>query len=325
MAYQTGSATNPTDLLGKLKTFAEGIGWTSHRWVAGANGIEYILSHANAGYFGLIADDRTGLNASTYAGSTVTVYGFTSFSSGLGTTAQPGINGGSISNDLEGPYSAYHLFGTTQYIHVVVEVRTGVYTHFGFGKHNKSWNYTGGEYTYGTAWSYTYISNNTQDSGDFVSTPGSNRNKFPFSSNFVGSAQSTYFDYVRCDIDGVSPYWFRQHYSAPRVGDMAAGYPNSYAGVLGARYIESAPSTFNGLAPLFPIVNTVCGVGPSNYIIGSVPDMRSVHMRYLQPGGTMTIGSDSWVTFPVKRHSLAQVPENEPWSATYGIAYKKIV
>lgn len=70
----------------------------------------------------------------------------------------PKISRAQIWRNTTGPFTAYNFFTDGSCVHVVLEVSSGVFCHFSFGKVTKFGTWTGGEYT--TSWysiSYTTV------------------------------------------------------------------------------------------------------------------------------------------------------------------------
>lgn len=191
MAYQTGTAVDINDLMGKFLTFAVAQGWTND--TTGANPGNWYL-HNDSGYWSFQWRDKM-----------LFAYVNTDVAAGLPANKQPGCSiahnyndSETASNKLElGNYVAYHLFGTAQYIHCVVQVDAEYYIHFGIGTLNKQGQYVGGQYTYGT-----YIRDKSLNI----------KNSWGF-----GGGYSNYPAIVRADGisgDTRSPWYFAQHYGA---------------------------------------------------------------------------------------------------------------
>ncbi|HCF6318515.1 TPA: hypothetical protein ACF3SP_006119, partial [Pseudomonas aeruginosa] len=105
MAYFTGTANNPSDLLGKLRVHAESLGWVTDR----ASASEWLCHNAD-GYWSFNA----GANQFQMAGNT-------GFDNSLAWNAQPGNSvqnnpysskGPTVAQLSGGPFTRYHLFAT---------------------------------------------------------------------------------------------------------------------------------------------------------------------------------------------------------------------
>ncbi|RCH01939.1 hypothetical protein CSC36_6597 [Pseudomonas aeruginosa] len=118
MAYFTGTANNPADLLAKLRVHAESLGWVTDR----ASASEWLCHNAD-GYWSFNA----GSNQWQLAGNT-------GFDDGLAWNAQPGNSvqnnpysskEATIAQLSAGPFTRYHLFATAAYLHLHVEIAAG--------------------------------------------------------------------------------------------------------------------------------------------------------------------------------------------------------
>lgn len=168
MPYQSGSATDPVDLLQQLVTWLNSVGWTQDRSAIEGSGWTY-SGHRGSNYVHLRAtSNETGPWQSAYG---VTGYGLhmymgTAFNSGnvwnAQTTGAPIASGGSnpigVGVELSaGPFSNYYFFADSSgdNIVVVVEKTPGLYVHLCWGTSLiKSGSFTGGPYFAGSASGY---------------------------------------------------------------------------------------------------------------------------------------------------------------------------
>src|SRR5258706_1477045 len=155
MAYETGVATSPSDLLTKIGVFAQTQGWTLHTGGAGGDAPGQVSLDDGAGFvMNMIADvanKRISFQPSTaYVGAGTSFFNHT----GSPSTAGTGTTFGQFSLDT-GPFIAYYLFANTtapRYVHCVVEITNGIFGHFHFGVCTKFGTYTGGGYAPSLAW-----------------------------------------------------------------------------------------------------------------------------------------------------------------------------
>lgn len=310
MAYVTGSTTNPTNLLDAVRTTLLSLGWTVNYWGADAYSGSSDANRGNAtmnqwlsllspdgAYFNLISDLGRG---SVWAG------GATGYSGSSNHNSIPGKSTWAETNGLGGPYTAYYIFATTTYCHVVVERSTNQFAHFQIGRLEKAGTYTGGEYVHQTLWDYGNTSRQNN--------PDDNNSCLPFDSfgqsGYLGAA-------VRMDIDGASNNWINYYGADPA---HCAGTMRKQS--LGRHLWERTPNTMNGMTPLIPSI--IVGPRPAggNAILGTVPDVRGVNMTLLAPKQLITLGSDDWMVFPVIRKGTGTI--YEAVSGIYGIAYRKV-
>lgn len=307
-AYETGTATDTTDLIGKLITFATGQGWTVNTPASGR-----VFTKGGI-YFGLNwdADD-------------VWVAGATGYNAGSAWSAQPGASAVQPrSNDMAGPFTAYHFFAGTSpdYLHVVVEKTPGVFKHFMFGQLVKHGTFTGGEYIGAVYWHMT-VSGAAQN----PNAPNWASHAVPFDAN-AGSATATHRSAVRADIDSKSNNWMVFRDANTWNGNYAKGVVRGIGSAGGGLY-ESlharSPSEFNSITPLLPIL--VCADRPSSLVspLGYAPDLRYINMANLNPGQELDIGGVEWLCFPLiqKTDTYNNTSSAVPSSGTYGLAYRK--
>ena len=91
MAYETGVATDVIDLLAKIRSLADDLGWTIDRH----DPAELALHHADAGYFTLRATpEEDDIQTNWDPGPSISIWGHTGFDAGAAHNAQPGSSGG---------------------------------------------------------------------------------------------------------------------------------------------------------------------------------------------------------------------------------------
>lgn len=308
MAYQTGSASSPSGLLDALRTFAVAQGWTQNAWAEVTTGNFWLNLSKGGHYVNFYGQNAAG---------TISLQGATSYNSGAAYNAQPGrisTNEWSISNDLTGPYVGHHFFSGTNHVHVVCQVASGRYVHFGFGTLTKYGAYTGGEYVFGTHW---YL-NSTTYSG--AST--SNLHSVPFDADYVGSGAA--FSMVRFAEAGASvANWLR--FRTTMADGFAVGYsrPGS-ANSLSMDLVRRQPNTFNGLSVLLPIHCWAARTDGLVSILGAPPEMKQIDISYHAHGETLTLGTDEWLVFPLKAKG-PDLSDGSSASGNFGLAYKKVV
>ena len=155
MAYQTGSSTTIENLMTQLSTFLQANGWTEDfvtlgdpgRMGLSKNGIFVAFQWTEATDGGTLAiyqnlsnDDSTEVWNST----------------GDSGNGQPSATASQFDSSrslaiIAGPHAAYHFFEQDSgpaYIHIVLEVQTNRFRHFGFGEIEKIGDWQGGEYCY---------------------------------------------------------------------------------------------------------------------------------------------------------------------------------
>ncbi len=308
--YETGTATDTTDLITKLITFATANGWTVNTPASGR-----VFTKGGL-YFGLNWDSTT-----------VYVAGATGYAAGSAWSAQPGASATQPrANDMAGPYQAYHFFTGTapDYLHVVVETSAGIFKHFMFGQIAKHGTFTGGEYIGAVYWHPTVVAANQTPNH-----PNFGTHAVPFDSN-ASSATAVHRSAVRADIDGKTNNWMVFRDADTWNGNYAKGVMRGSAvsgdgGSLFGSLHTRSPSEFNAITPLLPILVAVDRPSSMTSPIGYAPDLRYINVTNITPGETLTIGGVEWMCFPLiqKTATFNNSSSTIPSSGTFGLAYRK--
>lgn len=324
MAYETGAATTPDGLLDALRLFAIAQGWTVNRWQSQTGG--YWLNISKGTQFVNIVSDST---QSINSGGDITIRGATGYDSGQPVTDQPGGRTGtyrSVVNDLRsGAYVAHHFFAEDQYIHCVVEVQSGRYTHFGFGILEKSGTYVGGEYHFG----HRHYLDRASISGDGKTSS----HTYPFSTGTIGTfvrftendLDETYLTsvanwaYFSSSVRSTNSYFTAVSWVPQTTNDT------SNSSTVWGTGIHRQPNYFNGTSMLIPFT-VACGRRYGlTAILGAPKDIAYINIQNIPVGQEITLGSDTWMTFPFKQKGVAIPGSTTPFSWYHGIAYRKIV
>lgn len=305
MAYELGQANDVYEVVTAICNFAQGIGWTvnrnsndgSDRWAA--------LTSPNGKVFHMFARIENYGSTEAGYGPVILIAASTSYDSGGTFFAQPNtsyVNNRiyTSSNRMHGPFQAHHLFGTDDYIHCVVEVTTGNFRHILFGEIDKYGSWTGGEFVATT---------------HSIAARPENFLLFGEHSGGLSSSFSDSFCMVRAVADSKSWRWYNSDWS----DDV-----DVTGRVIGSRsyrdQVLSTPNKWNSLPSMFPIVLSVPKLGGLRYPLGHLRDVRAINVSSLQPGQSITLGSDEWMVFPSLQRGS---PTNYLDSGDYGYAYRK--
>lgn len=328
MAYETGTATTQQDLFDKLLTFATANGWTQDE-----NSSNKVALHKNNVYvsFRLASDtiDNVSMHqALGYTGGQEP--GDHPNDSGNGYNTSNDHNNINLDNERciyglgNGPFVSYFFFendSSPAYIHVVVEISTDVFRHFGFGELDKFGDWTGGEYAYGQYQEFggSLNAENTHGLDGHFTDTGNNTRRAPtlHMEGLPGQPASSKWGQVWGNTDDTSP-----------PNDSAANDKvNVMGGVRGgpiARHfgVIAPAGSSSGLIPGSPVGlfyrdNDLERI----YFLGFQSDVRHMDIRFFAPKQEITVGSDTWVVFP-----LAQKTTDATNDRTYnsGFAYKKV-
>lgn len=308
MAYQTGSATSPDQLLDALRVFAVANGWTQLRWASEGTGKTLSLQKGGL-YFHL----RSAVNekiSTRYANITgIWLTGSTGFDAANPWWYQPGTivnssySGYTDSRRAEacglfnvGSTNTYHLFSAAapDMIALVVEVAPGIYHHLAFGELVKFGVYGGGAFVTGSFGSDGYISTSTSD---YVFGYGNDRHYgLPFNDYKNGGAS-----FVLAEADSVTN-WYAVCNSWPLTGKRAKSIWEAgtitESNSLAYRWWSSAPNTLNGVTPMIPFYLFVERPGGFFSPFGYTPHLRYLNITNYSPAEQFSIGSDQWMAFP---------------------------
>lgn len=322
MAYENGIAVSQVDLLTKLYNFAGANGWTQGENDAGNKRMA-------------LSKDGVFVQFRWDAVDAIAIYQSLGFSAGVGAGLQTGDSGSgqtgtaAITTDRRinrigtGPYTSYHFFlgavGTSDYIHVVLEVSPGLYRHISFGELIKDGSWIGGEYCCGTVWA-------TSGGGD----SGLHNVLVDHAcANFVNDACTIHMEGVAGDAAtskwGVNADNFT-------VGNDRAG--NARLACLGGwrdgffqhamGWIQANPN--NGYVPMWPLhIYRRKNTSPQQWHrLGTVPDLRFINIAQLVPGDEFTVGADTWKVFPWIRKRFTPGSAFVDETGNLGLAVKKI-
>lgn len=323
MAYQTGTASNPNDLLQKLVTFLVANGWTQDMSQADGTGWRAHL-HRSGVYVNLKA--TTGAvnpwaftpnpNASS-SDAALHIYLGDGFSGASNWNLQPGgplLNGTTNRTGCsmplpQGSITAYHFFSdeTGDNIMVVVERTPGNFTHMEWGVSvNKAGSYTGGPYFGSVLNGYNAFTTSTSARGGRLGPTAG----FPF--NWGDGSGTAAGSYVRADVDSFTGKWLGLGDSTSQPSGGYTG-KNAAAGIrqgssvtqndipLETWFWERLTSVFTGQPTLLPCRIYVprdaggfslLGEVPGIFKINAVPDLG------FAAGSIISLGADSYMLFP---------------------------
>lgn len=325
MAYETDSATSIDDLMTKLDAFLTGNGWTQDQLDTGANkaawhkGTIYVSfrwdGSGNIGVYHALGFSGTGTDPGNHTGD-----------SGNGLVSASITSQRRISGIGTGPFTAYHFFlddDPVDCVHVVLEFSLGLYRHFSFGSMIKEGTWTGGEYATTLDWL----------------TTGSN------GSDILNATHHVMFDLIHANdnrnvgtlhIEGMpfqagsskwGVFWSSTSPGSDRAGNsrilVGGGFRD---GPLHTLFCGIGATPSNGFVPMYPVwvFARNRSVTPEDDIfLGTIPNIRGLNIRYINPAEEFTYGSDVWMAFPWVRKSNAGGTTQE--SKYQGIAIKKVV
>jgi hypothetical protein len=320
MAFETGTATGPSDLITKLFTFLNAQGWTTVRAIGASRGaIERVANSASPE-----GVDTVNIKAGIWFDSdSIVLTGFRdnpspqtgAFQNYPGAsqtddddTAAPGSL--CIINDIAGPYTSYWFFEDDYYCHVVFEIAGVKHIHFTMCQVQKVGQWVGGEYYATTYW---------EDPTD----PSDADNHFPYDGKETSDATGAGVMYARgvggvalSDAPSSATKWYcnlagdvDDNTGTDGDGDIRGAI--DVQGLRGGLYfplVQVGTSNFNGGSPLFPIpVMRVDGSRTPNgwRLMGYVPNVAYCNIANIAPNEVQNIGGDDWYFFPVGLRSAS--------------------
>jgi len=307
--------------MAKLNTFLTGTpGWTADLAPGGSNRAIWSKAGVSAKIFVSWDTNNLGLGIIQDIASPVDQVG----------TAQVGyeftsntITTNRYVNIMTGPYQAYHFFEDDNYIHIVVEISTGLFRHFGWGQLIKLGSWTGGMYSYGHFWNQAasviddptalqhlvhFGGSNTTDARGAAGMHASGLPGQSVGSKYLRNTTST----ITTDVD-----------SDP-IDNM---FPSGWQDGQNVHFMACQQSQLNGFAPLIPIpvYQWDFSATPDNgRLLGYLPDARDINLLGLNPAQEVVVGSDTWVVFPVTRKGNQGLSFDQEQSYNFGLAYKKV-
>lgn len=332
MAYETGSATDLQDLFAKLSTFATANGWTEDRR-DNVNGI-FALSKNSifVSWRWNVADPQfASMHQATVAlPSSGTEPGDATGDSNNGYNTSTSHVNSNLDNERhveldDGPFPSYYFFendSSPAYLHVVVEVSSNIFTHFGMGELDKVGDgWTGGEYAYGHRRTGSELGTNSTTLLDGYQSTTNNQDPFKTATirctgmpnqragskwGVVSGQARGSLSTLSTDVDGDQRYGVQ--------GGFRAGPFTTPWGVVAA-------NRSTGLVPMYSMpLFWFDDLNDHLYLMGWHADVRGMNIRGFAAKEEITIGSDTWVIFPMAQRDIV----DSQATAYSGIAYKKV-
>lgn len=309
MAYQTGIAANPDQLLDALRVFAVANGWMQLRWAPDGTGQTLSLSKG-----GLYVHLRSAVNerlSNRYKYVTgIWLIGSTGFDANKPWWDQPG----SIVNSFNAQYSdsrradacglfevstanTYHMFSAAapDMIMCVAEVLPGVYHHIAFGELTKFGSYSGGAFVSGAFGSDAYIYNPTGIPNYIFGNNGyGGDNHFGLPFNDYKDRGSNYVF--------VNTNWYSICRINPNTGLLAKSMwefgENSSNFSLAYPWWNCVPNILNGITPMLPFYIFI--ERPNGFFspFGYTPYLRYLDITHYSPAEIFALGTEQWMAFP---------------------------
>lgn len=313
MAYTPYTISSIADIPASVALFAAGLGFTTTTPSAGVATVKH-PTYVDAKTFTLTA-------SSTGSAATLVEEIVLSTDAASSTTAvarSPKLNPTVVNAPAAVVVPAptkLHLFGELggsgidpgrSWIAGVIEYGFNLYRHFYLGYVQKVSSFTGGEIITGSTQRCDNVNQSAEGPRRFDNAQNS---VFPFSCRGYLQAQSNGGVLVNhaeqatpwCKFANMSPAStadFDHEFSLNPDAVVVGGYLDS----VNSGYMNAAKSPYSGAQILVP-VNLYLGkrVAGTQYFrhIGHPPGVRLVHMEDLEPEQQVTIGSSTWIVFPV--------------------------
>lgn len=335
MAYLQTTCSNIEDLISKVSVFAQSLGWTVARYAEFGQGLvdpsqtRYrILTLSKAGHdHATIYAGHTPNNPSTFR----TFATFRSFGA-VGTQEPESYASRSdiavVDVLTQGPYLNLYLFGTTEYVHGVIEHAAGRFRHFSFGKIIKKGTWTGGDYCVGHIWGQqSYENGNILYESHCV----------PFGKSQYNGGQTWNTNSIRCEDSQLVA-----RYTGGTMSNKYLHIPHDIStGSMGQAMVDAGPYIQNNYRVNWPTIQAMEDYTYSHFnqrfsltklpvfcsdtggwrYIGEFPDVRCLRMDAFAPAEEVSIGSDTWKIFPIVAKQSSEPGER---SYNYALAYRKI-
>jgi hypothetical protein len=340
MAYETGTATDGTDLMNKLRIFATANGYTQDNY----NGTTRFLSLSRSAdnlYVTFYWDNTNNIavyQALGYSGTYAEEPWNQANDSGNGNSNISQIYAGRCVNNIgAGPFTKYYFFGySSPYaMHVVLEFAPGLYRHFAFGMLDKKGIWTGGAFACGHVW-------NDQNSSFHLDNPQANVHTLLLDAVLMPT--STTYTYTvnsggTLHIEGLpnmaaASKW--GHATDPGTSNLNPDRAsNPRARLIGGcrsgpalvQYGWVLPDLAAGFIPIIPLQtyyhDGLEGAGNNGwYYLGQMANVGHIHLHGINPAQELAVGSDIWTAFPAVRKAKVGSNNQESWNM--GLIYRKV-
>jgi len=289
MAYESGTTSGVEDLLDKIRVVALARGWTVNCFNSIDASTKYLALQKGSERYNLLSVIDATL-ASYFIPNYI--YAFTS-SNYVDDVSPRGVSDPSIDCVVNGIGSGvpYKIFSGADYIHVVLEVSTGLFVYLMMGVLSKYGAYTGGAYL--TA---TRTGPDSAGLGRYLPPA------YRIFSNLT----------VHLEVDTFHDFWGIHHDGTGGVTDSKAQV-NKHTAI--DKWVSYGRNDFNLISPLAPVIVYAHRGSELFSPIGEMQDIRVVNMTNFNSGDTITLGGDTYELYSAGTEA----------STDTGIAFKKIV
>jgi len=332
MAYYSGTAIGPADLLDKIRTALIAEGWTENDYSVDGTGYRlHVQKVAQSGgptmYFNFrsaINEYNTGItedndSRETYGKITgICINGSTGYDAGESWDQQPGYPTNPNDNDYSwacvmSPMSvsaipAYYIFFLGDSVHIVVEITSGKFQFMSFGCLEKQGVYTGGMY-------FTASMDSDQPYQGYY---GSGNNYYPLYFNAYPAGNPAGGVYI--DADSVADWRIAStnddEILFPCVVGQQANESYSQVGI-NSMFWSKGPNFYNNLAAMAPLYTFVKRSDDNYSLLGWPEGVRFLNCTNYSAGQELTYGTETWKIFH------ADSLNGDPLNMYCGFAFKK--
>ena len=321
MAYETGSASSPSDLLDKLRAFLLTNGWTINSFITIGSGKRlhiqkgscYYNFRAYHGETVSAADDLNSQNTTNFWG--IGGYPSDGYSAASNWNAQPGCPiyeyycRGGYANQLSSAIPTYHFFTYTDIteVHVVIEFVTGKFQHINFGdleKYNVSAS--------GGRWMSMPTSTNSQLPHRYGQDHSGAGSMVPFRGAYYLGSSGYNSSMIRVNIDNHDGWAFEGSRSNISNSPIAAVGPHYY----NQDFETATTSPYSWQTQLLPYVIGIVRSNASVSPFGEIKHLRELDITNYMEAEEIVLGPDTWKVFPLYQKG--------GYSLQRGIAIRKV-
>ena len=321
MAYETGSASSPNDLLDKLRAFLLSNGWSINSFAVIGSG-----RRLHAARNGIFVNFRSYQNENLSGANDVNNESTSGFW-GIGGNPSDGYSGanlwcqqpgypnyggakGGYMNQLSSAIPAYHFFtyADIDEVHVVVEFVTGRFQYMGFGlldRYNTSAS--------GGRWMSMPTNTIAQLPSTFgIDYSGGGGSMVPFRASHYTSTVSTCSSFIRVNIDNHDGWAGEGNGVGTSPSPIVAVGPHHYW--FDMEVATVSPYTWQ--TQMFPYMIGISRSGAAVSPFGEIKHLRELDITNYLPGEEFSLGPDTWKVFPLYQKA--------GYSLTRGFAVRKV-